>query len=101
MLKEKEELGISNMKIETEEAPHTGREKKTVTLHVDTNRGSPGGAREPGTGSWLREPGTAGKKKGHAGGPASPLNEAKPMSDYMDEKFREDHKSMFVFKEKL
>jgi hypothetical protein len=44
---------------------------------------------------------TATKKKGSMGAASPDPNEAKPMSDYMDEKFREDHKSMFVMKANL
>lgn len=41
---------------------------------------------------------TSTKKKG---GLSPDRNEAKPMSDYMDEKFREENKGMFVTKAKL
>jgi hypothetical protein len=106
MLREKGEL-TTNMKLENAEIPHGARERKTVTMHIDTTRVvSPCGAREAGTASWLREPMTGSRKKAHVAAASSPLkspglNEAKPMSDYMDEKFREDHKSMYVMKANL
>ena len=101
MLREKGDLATT-MKLENAEIPHGARERKTVTMHIDTTRVSPGGAREAGTASWLREPMTGSRKKAHVAAAASPdPNEAKPMSDYMDEKFREDHKSMYVMKANL
>ena len=102
MLREKGDLATT-MKLANSEIPHGARGRKVVTMHIDTTRVvSPGGARELGAASWLREPMTASRKKAHVAAAASPdPNEAKPMSDYMDEKFREDHKSMYVMKANL
>ena len=74
-------------------------EVKRPFVSVDTTRKSPTGSREPatavGSGNGSLSP-LRGRHVAH-----SPVNEAKPMSDYMDEKFQQEHKSMFVLKAKL